>query len=294
MKNWLTNIIALLLPSCLSAELYYLGPSSVEYLTPVPITGISTPNTLLMVPAIYGFNGPNYDCTNEGLYRYYVVNANYAQRIVYNGNLDKLMTALTWVHAHGYQDDSLTYSSALAASTTRKLLMSCGSITRFVSAVLDSQNITNRQVLLLTLDTWNTYNNGHTVLEISRNGVWEIWDVDNRTRVSVLGNYLNALEFCNSSQNGNYIIDYFSLAPKFAYSDLSTGGFDYTFWYEGDCLTEPSLRTFYKRNAQLALIYSSGYWWFTTTDSNIRTRVEGYSADYKYMAPSTWMSTFYP
>jgi hypothetical protein len=298
MKIVIKRLIALsflLWPLIAFSELYYVGAKSIEYQEPVQISGIATPNTLIMSPAIYGFNGPNYDCTAEGLYRYYVVNTNYAQRIVYNGDIDKLIISLSWVHAHGYKDDNLTYANALSASTTRKLQMTCGSISTFVSNVLTSQNITNRQVLLLTLDTWNSYNNGHTVIEVFSNNKWQMWDIDHRNRISVRGNYLNALQFANCVQSdAYYYIDRFSHAPKFAYGDLLTSGYDYTFWYEEECLLEPNIRDFYKRCAQLVLINANGFWWFTTNDPNVRTRVESYDSTYKYVDQATWLSTFYP
>lgn len=277
----------------LYADLYRIDDSGVHLLSPSQQSGGGTPDSLLMNPNIYGFNGPSYDCNAEGLYKYYVVNTNYANRLVYNGNIPKLINSITWLHAQGYHDDTVSYSTALTIAKTRRLRMTCGSIVQFANTLCSNLSVNNRFILLLTLDSWNTYNNGHSLLEVNDGVGWKLWDIDLRNYFQQGSLDLNAIEFRDAVSVNDYDIVHFSQSPILAFGDLIYSSYDYSNWYETQFIDEVYLRQFYSRCAQIVLIKSGSNFYFTSNSSD-RIRIESYDPSFIYMSEVDFMNTFYP
>lgn len=286
------TIFLLLFTTCY-AEVFLYRPEAIELLQPVKQKGISTPDYLLMNPDIYGFNGPQHDCMREGLYRYYNVPISNVQRIVHTEIIDVLMHSISWIHKHGYRDDIKPFTSLMDIAKTRNIYLTCGSISLFTCNLLDLYGIENRFILFLTLEPWNGYNNGHSCVEIKRNGKWELWDIDSRTYMKVKEKTLNSLQFRNVVQSDKYDIHMFSKSPKFAYGDLKFNGYDYEFFHESVLLDEIQVRAFYRKCVQIVLVKENGYFWFTSSPKD-RARIEAYCSDYKYMEESEWLNHFYP
>jgi hypothetical protein len=282
------------LSNSLVADLYRVDENGISNLTPVQQQGISTPDYLIMAPNVYGFNGPSYDCKEEGIYLYSVPPTAYAQRIVYEADIPALMHSITWLHAHGYKDDNLSFSNAMLTAKTRKLLMTCGSIVQFANNMLNSLLINNRFILLLTLDQWNSYNNGHSLLEVYENERWVLYDIDIRNYFKRDQEVLNAIEFVEAVAQHDYEMHSFSDSPSFAFGDLNFNGYDYSIWLQSTFLSKTEREKFYARVAQIVLIREDGNFYFTCETQAQRARIESYSTDFIYMSPTAWMEHFYP
>lgn len=286
-------IALLLLCSTCCAEVFFYSPEGVELLEPVKENGMSAPDYLLMNPGIYEFNGAQHDCMKEGLYRYYNVPLVNTQRIVYTGSIDVLMHSISWIQKHGYRDDIKSFHSLMALAKIRNIYMTCGSISLFTCNLLDMLGIENRFILFLTLEPWNGFNNGHSCVEIKRNGEWELWDIDSRTYMKVGGEIINSLQFRDVVQSDKYEIHVFSKSPKFACGDLKLKGYDYEFFYESALVDEKQMRGFYRKCVQVVLVKENGYFWFTSRLED-RARIESYSSDFRFMEESVWLNHFYP
>lgn len=232
---------------------------------------------------------------NDGIYRLYDVPKTNEQRILYNGNVNELMHSLTWMHVHGYKDDWKNFGNQLEIAKSRRLSMSCGSITLFALHLCETLSIPARFVLLLTLEEWNTYNNGHSLLEVYHDGKWKLWDIDQRRYFQNKQGDLNAMEFISSVHKNDYEIVKFSESPILAFTDLKLNEYDYTFWYEQAFFSEREYRKFYKRSAQVLLIMQNGTFYFTC-DPEHRKRVESYpfSGPFVFLEKNEFMRRFYP
>ena len=70
--------------------------------------------------------------------------------------------------------------SAIAVS--RPIRATCSHVSLWAADLLTAANFDARVVGVLTLDTWNATDNGHTLIEVRENGRWVAYDVDRKVR----------------------------------------------------------------------------------------------------------------
>lgn len=97
----------------------YYGPSGSVVLAPVQGAASPIPSGLVIAPGTYSYNSPAYDMTQEGLYRFsHPASAaepweDATNRIVYNGDVDKLLSSLSYLLVHGTRDEGFDLSTRL-------------------------------------------------------------------------------------------------------------------------------------------------------------------------------------
>ena len=255
----------------------------------------SLPNSLIISTGKFKFYGNSYELKKEGLYRFVYPGKENQQRIVFEKNLDALLSSIAWIYAHGNSDDAKSYSEINAKALHSKIFATCGSICQWAHGLLESKGIKSRIVSALTLDTWNSYDNGHILIEVYRNDYnkWVVYDLDNNAYFSNNGIPLSLIEFAEYSKNGNYEINYIVSNANLDvvnFLDHKTN-YDYTFLLEARFANEYSRKQWYKRVMQVPLIGDGKYNYFYD-ESNI-SRVESYSSYYKYMSKKQFLEKFY-
>lgn len=213
---------------------------------------------------------------------------------MYNGDILKLLQSISWIHVHGHAHDSLSFQEALEVAKSGKLRMTCGPISQFTENLLNTLNVPCRFVLILTLEEWNTYNNGHSLIEIFEDGHWVLYDIDIRNFFSLNEQKLSALEFVKAVSEKNYERHLFSKSPNFAFGDLRVQGYDFSCWYEVMFLFN-YLDKWYERVAQVLFIQENGIFYFTC-DVKHRKRIENYpySGPFNYLEKEEFLNRFYP
>lgn len=89
----------------------------------------------------------------------------------------------------------------------RNLDLSCGAASHLVQNYLSIAGIQSREVVLLTTDEWNDYNNGHTMLGILENSSWYIYDVSKDVYFTdTTGTRISFLELYTRLPDGNYTV----------------------------------------------------------------------------------------
>ena len=144
------------------------------------------PSSLVIAPGRYAFAGNTYNVREQGLYRFCHPHKENQQRIVYdarNGNVEALVSGLAWTATHGNSDDGKPKEALTRKATTTKLFITCGTISEWALDILSRNKIRARFVLTLTLDPWNSYDNGHSMIEVYREDLtkWVLYDVDKNT-----------------------------------------------------------------------------------------------------------------
>lgn len=187
---------------------------------------------------------------------------------------------------HGVSDDRATIERKNRKALHRKLICSCGYASLWVSSVLKKFNIDSRLVVGLTLDKWNSYDNGHTMLEIRVDNKWIVYDVTNHVFFKSESHLLNMYELCDIvSEHRSYEIIFLTGSPQYD-SNASLA------WlYESTMSNEECLRKWYERVFQVPLIAQGNKFYFY--DVMNKNKVESYSYSYCYMEKDKFMEEFY-
>jgi len=95
--------------------------------------------------------------------------------------VEHLISALSWITIHGNEDNALSFDKKTYKALHSKLIVTCGYASLWGSEILRNKGIRNRIVSTLTLDEWNLYDNGHTMLEVWEENLnkWVVYDIDN-------------------------------------------------------------------------------------------------------------------
>lgn len=254
----------------------------------------SLPNDLLIPPGNYTFEGRVYEMEDEGLYRFLAPEQRTEQRVVWDGDVATLLSAVAWIYTHGHEDDGKDVETINDKATREKIRATCGAISTWIGSLLGEVDVESRVVTTLTLEEWNEYNNGHTMIEVwhEEDDAWVVYDLDNNVYFTRDGAPLSFLGFVEAVNESDY--EWVTVASDTRLSVPFKGGsgFDYTFYGEYTRGEPEKREEWYARVIQVPLIERDGDYWFY--DEENRERIEGYSARYKYAPEDEWMSWFYP
>lgn len=189
-------------------------------------------------------------------------------------------------HIHAPNDDNLSYEEAKKKIRHHKLRMTCGSISQFTEKFLQEHGVQCRFILTLTLDEWNDYNNGHSMVEVYQHDRWELWDIDQKKYFVFEDQRVDAKTFC-SIHYMPYKIVKFSLDPILPKEDENN-------WLGMMTATEEKQRTWYARVCQIPMIRVNGVFYFTADDQD-RKRVESYTycGPFYYLTREEFEERFY-
>lgn len=284
---------------------YYSYLGSME---PVPCTTISNiseamelPETLIIPPGKYNVNGLLYNCENEGLYRFVNPLEDNQQRIVYKDNLIALLSSISWIVSHGNSDGSKSLDKLTLKAMKSKLFITCGTISSWAHYLLSINDVgvKSRLVSTLTLDEWNSYNNGHVLIEIYREeyGKWELYDLNQNAYFTTHdGSILSLIDFVRCVPSGEYKINYIASDAELDISGFrnKNSRYDFSFFCEA-MINRP--REQYKRVIQVPMIKDGEHYYFCLVGNgdvfHNQRRVESYSGSYKYLDYLDFIERFY-
>ncbi|HON05926.1 MAG TPA: hypothetical protein P5065_05685 [Candidatus Ratteibacteria bacterium] len=129
------------------------------------------------------FMGKTYRIESEGLYRFSVITRSVRNLIMIqdNNSMIPVLKSLALMQIHGNRD------SSFSSEEWKKLLLSrywisltCGHIASLTGQVLSDYGFKSRIVSAFTFSDWNTYNNGHMLLEVFFPSIlkWVLVDID--------------------------------------------------------------------------------------------------------------------
>ncbi len=214
--------------------------------------GKALPNGLIIPPGYYIFNNQCYDLTAEGLYRFNLPEQYNEQRIVYHRDVHLLMSSLAWVVTHGESDDHLAYRNLIIKAKQKKLFLTCEAVARFAFQLLTELVIKARIIGARTLDQWNSYDDGHYLLEVYRDdlGQWVLYDLDTDSWFLYNQKPLSLFEFMDHREK-NYEIKSLSSDSRLKLIDAAGSNYDFAFIHEARLA---NLKQWYQRVMQLVFI----------------------------------------
>jgi hypothetical protein len=252
--------------------------------------GVALPAALVISPGYYTYGGSTYDCTLEGLYRFWHPMVDTQQRIVYQSNVDAMLSALAWICSNGRYDETMTISQKVTRAMNSKLRVLCGKAVEFSKAITDSFAIQSRVVRAHTAQTPNNYYDGHVMLEAKVGGTWKVFDIANDCHFGGLS-LRDALPLAAAVQTVPVAADGYSVEP------FSAGWFDVTAWQEMTMRTPAQKRAEMERVLQIPGIdHTDGltYFYMPPGTESRQPWLLGLSSSYRVITQTEWNALFYP
>jgi hypothetical protein len=253
------------------------------------------PDTLIINPGKYIFEENVYELNSEGLYKFISPGEYNMQRIVYKNNTDALISSVAWIYSHGNSDNRLSIDEINNKAMSGKIFGTCGAISNWMKETLEKQNIPIRIVSTLTLEEWNSYDNGHTMVEIYRdeyNG-WILYDLDNNAYFEKQNKPLSLIEFIEVvKKNENYEIVKIANDISLDISNFETKqGYNYGLLFDHVYGNEENLKEWYKRVIQVPMIKDNNEFYFF--DNENKEKILEYSNSYSHINEQEFFKKFY-
>ena len=282
--------------------IYRINCSDIESVPTVKNTKsyYDIPNKLFISPGIYRIKDMYFRCDKPGLYRFVFPQKKNIQRIVVNDKYDAVRH-LMGIFLRGNSDDHLSFEILYQQSLKRRLILTCGPTSRFVKRLLSDLNIKVRIVHTLALGEWNSYNNGHTMLETFDENInkWILVDYNKHCfyRVEGAKYYANLFELWDAIMNEKEIC----IERGYMGTQLDASGFkdcnsnfDYHLIEEMFDFNNEQRITVLKKFLHVPMIETENKdIFFILKDKSKRRRVERYSESYKYMTQEDFLHIFY-
>lgn len=257
--------------------------------------GNELPDDLVIPKDKYIFSGNTYNLDKEGVYRFVNPGKYNIQRIVFEKDLNALLSSIAWIYSHGNNDDEKEYSEILQKAKNEKIFATCGTISNWSVQFLKEFGVKARIVAVLTLDDWNSYDNGHILVEVYREELkkWILYDVDNDAFFSSNGIPLSLLEFVKKVREDDYDIEFIARKNDIDISNFvdRENSYDYGFLIEARFLNEQTRRKWYKRVFQVPMIVDEGKSYFF--DNTNKDKILSYSSFYEFLDKKEFLDRFY-
>ena len=275
---------------------YYAYLTNIEPISDISgEKGLEIPNSLIIKPGKFNFYGKTFDLKKEGLYRFIFPFKENLQRIVYEKNIEALLSSIAWIYSHGNSDDVKKFSEIASKALHSKIFATCGPISEWTHQLLLENGIKSRIISSITLDFWKSYENSHIMIEVFRPDFnkWVAYDLDYNSYFVKNNIPLSFIEFSELVQEDDYEIKYLAKNVGVDISNFRDikNNFDYAFIMEARLVDENARRKWYKRVIQVPLISDGKYNYFFN-NKNIK-HVESYSIYYKYLEEENFRKKFY-
>ncbi|MBC8871692.1 MAG: hypothetical protein H8E44_19875 [Planctomycetes bacterium] len=252
------------------------------------------PDSLIISPGEYQFRDQAFALQEEGLYRFIEVGEEQQQRIVYQADLHALLSGIAWIVSHGNSDHGKSHEVLAEEAKTRKIFITCGPVSGWASRILGDHGIRARSATSLTLGHWNTYDNGHAMIEVYRKDLrkWVLYDVDGNCFFTWRETPLSLVEFAYAVMSDKpYEINKLANDTRLDVSNFkgNDGKADYAFFCER---MNAAVRQWYRRIVQVPMLHDAklGRCFF---DAANRQRIESYNKSFKYLEKGEFRRTFY-
>lgn len=233
-----------------------------------------------------------YNFQKEGLYRIYDFKENTSmQIIVYNNDLYSLLSSLSWLIIHGNKHDNIEFNKRLNLLQNSILSMTCGDTSMFIEELLNKLGIEVRRVNFLTLDKWNTYNNGHVALEVKIQGSWKMFDIDNNSYPVLNGHHLNAFDLIELDSLNNVEFIKLSNDVKMDSLNFTEKNINYAFFGE---YTFNNIKEWYERIFQVLYFKTrDDFLYLDKFSSEDNKRIQQYFVNIKPISEKEFKIKFY-
>ncbi len=254
----------------------------------------SLPEGLIISPDTYRIDNISFITDQEGLLRILCIDDKNYQRVVFSHDTIALISAISWIITHGDADKSKTIEELTAKAMSDKLYLTCGPASKWAKTVLNSAGINAREVMTITLEPWNNYDDGHNMIEVEVGGVWKLFDIDNGKYFTRNGIILNLLDFAKAVENDDYEMVPLSNDIPVQSEWNKSNGYDLTFFSELKLISDRNLNGWYKRVINAVLIESDGMLYSPALkEAYMNNRILSYTDKIVVIDSAQFFSKFY-
>ena len=254
--------------------------------------------SLILSPGFYELEGSQYDCTRPGVYRFAIPQKANHQRVVLDRcNVFANAKFLSLVSIRGNCDNKLEFSQKVSEASKRFLRMTCTYNALFVFRLLSQKGFSTRMVQGHTLESLNSYNNGHSLLELYADSLekFVVIDIDKKGFFRQGSTALNIFELCRVVYLGQEF-EFVSYA-KFSmfdtrFSDLKTG-FDYSFFECSQYASIQGMLQGVKRTCQVPVMSEGGFTYVCSWSDELNSVVSGINSRWIILTPDAFCERFY-
>ena len=229
------------------------GAGAAPVATSSPAMALPT-GSVWMATGLYSYGGQVFDCTEEGLYRFFnpTTGATTSRLALKNftggANLYKVLEGVCWNHVHGAQDTGTSWQAMSNAGMARKWRAQCGTIVGLMVWALNQFGFTARSRNPTTLEPLNGYDDGHVVLETQHGSDWRMWDLTNGVWYrNASGKHLSTTEFVQAVTAGGALPEAVLLCPFRQNNSDTTGAIDLAVYGDMKTLTPAEREAWVRR-----------------------------------------------
>ncbi len=245
-----------------SMRAYCCFAGKIEKLSPVENTNSNClSKSIVQEPGFVEVEGEVYDLKSVGVYKFYRLSSYSEQRIVCpsKGDIDPILNMLGYLFQYGNLDQALPQQALLDNLTSKTLSTTCGNQAYIAQQIMSLFDIETRLVAGITLQEWNGYDDGHSLLEVKdARGQWFVYDPSFKC-------YFKDTTLYELSHSSTKLEKIEFLPGQLGCGGFRSNNFDYGFWVEERLLSKEALFEWYNRVLEVPLIYSDGRYNYPTS-----------------------------
>ena len=233
---------------------------------PPPGTKVYTPTDLSLIlkgSVVVKVLGLYFRVDQEGMYRFCNFRTRQTRNTILPGDdVFQFAGHLSRLQVHGWRHNGESPSQWTERAKTGRISLTCGRITQFVRYHVNAQGYRSRRVELKTLDEWNSYDNGHFLMEIfcPKEQRWILFDPDMGCRFRYEGRYLNLGEttrLYKSGSNPELAFQAYPAVDTYSEADAPAEFAQYSLFGENVFLPPERRHVWYRRVFQVPFISGS-------------------------------------
>jgi hypothetical protein len=250
------------------------------------------PEDLVIPMGVYGVEDRTFRIEAPGVYRVYALGRFSLQRVVPGEDLDAWLKTVGWLWSHGNADDHQGVRGLRRLIRQRRLVISCTHAAMLCGELLTAAGYEARMVLAMTLETWNRWDNGHTLLEVRvPDGAWFAYDPSFACVFAQGDRRLSLPEFV-AAVRADEPYDIHVLTGGDRAGVFRRRGYDFGFWVEHRAAVQEEMRRWHRRIAWVPTVYDDGRWLYTGGPETAR-RLATYDVSLTYLEPERFAERFY-
>lgn len=250
------------------------------------------PDNLCVSPGTYVLAGQVWNMTAPGVYRFSAEGMNLRQVLVPTKDPRVNCELTQWLHGYGSTDHRHNTDKCIELAKTRRIWLTCTGAAHLAVAILRMCGHSARVVMGLTMDEWNTYNNGHTLIEVKTDDGWIRFDPTIGGWPQINGLPVSLLQLTRE-QEKSFRLSFVHTCLARSFGKVQYRSEPGEFWLEQALLNDDLYIDWYQRVMQLPGILSEGYFHFPISDSLTRTRMLSYSTTFRSQTLSKFEGFFY-
>lgn len=198
---------------------------------------------------------------NFVLKAYSLSKKSFNQTIHWDGaSLEDLLKLTALTYAYGSEDEGKRIPEILLAAKSSNLHMGCGNIAKLVEQVLTHAKIESRLVAAYTRESFNGYDDSHTLLEIRHYDNWLLYDPTFACFFEMAGKRVGLLELCERRAKGELF--YVSQIAQPVFSTYKFNGERFDFWVEERFRSSLLRDLWYERVLGIPLLFDGKLFYF--------------------------------